>query len=108
MRLDKIQTNNRNIGLDALRIISMMMVLALHYLGKGGLLERNTSEIYNVIYLLLEALSIVAVNCFVLISGYFLCKSEFKLKKIFEIMGKSYFLFNNYLCYFCNYRNRKN
>ena len=92
MKPDKIQTNNRNIGLDALRIISMIMVLTLHYLGKGGLLDRNnTSEIYNIIYLLLETLSIVAVNCFILISGYFLCKSEFKLKKFLKLWGEVIF-----------------
>lgn len=92
MKQDKIQTNNRNIGLDILRIISMIMVLTLHYLGKGGLLERNnTSEIYNIIYWMLEALSIVAVNCFVLISGYFLCKSEFKLKKFLKLWGEVIF-----------------
>ena len=92
MKPDKIQTNNRNIGLDALRIISIIMVLTLHYLGKGGLLDRNnTSEIYNIIYLLLETLSIVAVKCFILISGYFLCKSEFKLKKFLKLWGEVIF-----------------
>ena len=62
----------RNIGLDLLRILSMFMVLILHLLGKGGMLEKESnSQIYYLIYNFMEILCIVAVNCYVLISGYF-------------------------------------
>ena len=82
----------RNVGLDLLRIISMVMVIVLHYLGKGGLLDsQNTDQISNTIYWLMESLSIVAVNCYILISGYFLIKSEFKWKKFFKIWGEVIF-----------------
>lgn len=43
----------------------------------------------------LESMAVVAVPCFVLISGYFLCKTEkFQIKKIFFI----YILNTTYLC----------
>lgn len=84
--------NKRNIGLDILRIISMLMIIVLHYLGKGGLLKaENTSEIYHVIYYFIEALSIIAVNCYVLISGYFLIKSKFKWKKVLQLWLETLF-----------------
>ena len=37
------------------------------------------------VYWWLEALAIVAVDVFILISGYFLVKSNFKAKNVFEV-----------------------
>lgn len=88
----QVTEKERNTNLDALRIISMLMVLTLHYLSKGGLLEsKNVTENQYIIYWFLECLSIVAVNCYVLISGFFLVKSEFKMKKILKLWGEVLF-----------------
>ena len=82
----------RNIGLDILRILSMFMILILHLLGKGGMLEKESnSQIYYLIYNFMEILCIVAVNCYVLTSGYFLIKSEFKWKKVFTLWKETLF-----------------
>ncbi len=84
--------NNRNIGLDFLRIICMVMILILHYLSKGGLLDAQNSNHTNYItYNILETLAIIAVNCYILISGYFLVKSEFKIKKFLNLWGEVFF-----------------
>mgnify|MGYP005760784991 CR=1 FL=1 len=65
----------RNVGLDALRILAMLMIVALHYINRGGLLERsNNNDFYYVLYNAIYALSRIAVNCYVLISGYFFSK----------------------------------
>ena len=86
------ETKKRNIGLDSLRIISMIMIVFLHYLGKGGLLDiKNTSNTYHVIYYFIEALCIISVNCYVLISGYFLIKSKFKWKKVLQLWLETLF-----------------
>ena len=86
------ETKKRNIGLDSLRIISMIMIVFLHYLGKGGLLDiKNTSNAYHIIYYFIEALCIIAVNCYVLISGYFLIKSKFKWKKVLQLWLETLF-----------------
>ena len=86
------ETKKRNIGLDFLRIISMIMVVFLHYLGKGGLLDiKNTSNTYHIIYYFIEVLCIIAVNCYVLISGYFLTKSKFKWKKVLQLWLETLF-----------------
>ena len=82
----------RETNLDLLRILSMLMILTLHILSKGGLLNtENTTDIQYYIYWLLECLSIVAVNCYVLISGYFLIKSQFKLKKFLTLWAEVLF-----------------
>ena len=80
------ENKERNIGLDFLRIISMIMVLILHYLSKGGLLkESNSYSVNYIIYNILKIASIIAVNCYVLISSYFLVKSKFRIKKFLKL-----------------------
>lgn len=78
----------KNANLELLRIISMMMVVMLHTLGKGySLLEMEyASNINGWIAWLLESFSICAVNVFMLISGYFLINSRFKLSRLIELV----------------------
>lgn len=78
----------RNANIELLRIISMIMVTFLHALSKGGLLESLTTyPSVNVwIAWFLESFSIVAVNLFMLISGYFLVDSEFKVSRLLELV----------------------
>mgnify|MGYP004683106855 CR=1 FL=1 len=69
----------------------MLFIVSLHYLGVGGafynIIDGNIKLLtYNYgMALLFEALSVVGVNCFVLISGYFLINSSFKKKKAVHI-----------------------
>jgi len=88
----KQQKKSREEGIELLRIVSMFMVLLLHYMGKGGflkeqILENTTTEIAW----LIEAFSIIAVNCYVLISGYFLVNSKCDRKKIIKIITQVLF-----------------
>lgn len=75
----------RMANLELLRCLAMMMVVVLHYLGKGNLLPDLTKESLGstgMLAWLLEAFCIVAVNVYMLISGYFLCTSSFKLSRL--------------------------
>lgn len=66
----------RDHGLDLLRIISMLMVVTLHFYNHGGVLNTLTQGTANWYFgRLIYALSNVSVNCFVLLSGYFQCTS---------------------------------
>ena len=80
--------SKRLANIELLRIIAMLMVVMLHYLGKGELLPTMTIRMDSTAYIawILESLSIVAVNVYVLISGYFLVESEFKPGKIARIV----------------------
>lgn len=81
----------RNVGLDLLRIIAMIMIVFIHILGKGKFISDDcNSELYQVAYIF-ENFFIIAVNCYVLITGYFQVDSEFKLKKIVNIWIKVVF-----------------
>lgn len=76
------------ISIDLLRIVSMMMVVMLHYLGKGHLLPEVTGSMSSNGYVAwgLESLSAVAVNVYMLISGYFLVESGFKPLRVVELI----------------------
>lgn len=77
----------RDNGLDLLRIICMLMVVTLHFYGHGGLGGDGLSP-GSLNWFLGETIypfSLVAVDCFVLLSGYFQCTSRFKLKRVVSV-----------------------
>lgn len=76
-------------NMECLRCIAMMMVVVLHYLGKSSLLADLTQENMGgvgVAAWVLESFCIVAVNLYMLISGYFLCESSFKLSRLLTLL----------------------
>ena len=78
----------RNSSLELLRIVSMIMVLCLH-INTDLTMTQGIELSYfckNILYII-ESLAIVAVNCFVLISGYFSVTSDrLKVRRIFDII----------------------
>ena len=79
-------------NIELLRIISMLMIVTLHLLSFGGMLNTyNSFSIRGVCVWITESLCFVAVNCYVLISGYFLTDSKFKFKKLFNIWIEALF-----------------
>lgn len=62
----------RNYGIDMLRIVSTMMITILHVLGDGGVLKasEHASSINYGFFWLLHISCYCAVNCYALISGY--------------------------------------
>ena len=84
--------SERNINLEIFRILSILLVITLHILGHGNFLESTELFSFNYYTLsLLQSLSFVAVNCFVLISGYFLVKSQFKFNKVLNLLSVIFF-----------------
>lgn len=88
----KTAARSRQPNLELLRCVAMMMVVVLHYLGKGNLLfpldvEPDMQWVYpmnaaEITAWLLESFCIVAVNVYMFISGYFLCTSTFKPSRL--------------------------
>lgn len=70
----------REANFELLRIAAMLMIIALHYLIKGGAVKpyAESGTAVNCAAWLAEAFCLPAVNCYVLISGYFLTESEWK------------------------------
>ena len=74
----------RNIGIDLLKIVSMVMIVTLHMLGHGRILESLPlmSHVYQTAWLL-EILCYGAVNCYALVSGFLL--AHCRANKLFEL-----------------------
>jgi len=81
----------RNYGLDIMRCLAMIMVVILHYLGKGKVLTPLDTaaplSARDITAWLLEAFCIVAVNLYMLMSGYLLYKGTFKLSRLLKLVG---------------------
>lgn len=73
----------RKLGIDLLRIVSMLMIVTLHVLLQGGILNNAPagSNQYCAAWIL-EAACMGAVNCYALISGYVGVNSKTKYHKV--------------------------
>lgn len=82
--------NKRQANFELLRIVAMLMIISLHYLVKGGVVLTvpfvAKENPVGVLAGLIEAFCIVAVNCYVLISGYFCVESAWKPGKVFSLL----------------------
>lgn len=79
-----------NYAVDIIRIFAMYGIVCIHYLAHGGFLSNTVvlSMNWNISWLLYSFVQI-SVNVFVIISGYFLVKSNnFSWRKVFNIWGE--------------------
>ena len=85
--------NEKNYGIDALRILSMFMVTILHVLTQGGILNasgRFTSQ-YEVVWLL-QTMAFCAVNVYALISGYVWVYAKYRYRNLMELWLQVFFI----------------
>lgn len=84
--------HERNTSLDALRVLCMFLIVLGHAMVHGHVLDTlSPNSINYYIVNILRAFLSVHVNCFVLISGYFLCTYKFRLSKVFFIWWQTFF-----------------
>lgn len=78
--------NERNYGVELLRIIAMFLVCVLHVLRFGGIMDNVAplSSQYQAVWLL-ETAAYCAVNCYGLISGYVGVNSRFRLSRLIRL-----------------------
>lgn len=91
----KILGGVRSSNIELFRILSMLMIVAHHYVVNSGLLEcidAQRSLIGQDYFLLLFGWGgKTGINCFVLITGYFMCTSNITRKKFCKLLGEVYF-----------------
>lgn len=88
-----MRAKERQANFEILRILSMVMVISLHYLIKGKITIPLSQDIslVNLTAWLLQSFCIVAVNVYVLISGYFLPEAKWGLKKLIYLVAQVWF-----------------
>lgn len=93
-----IQTEkrNRSSNLELYRIICMLMIVAHHYVvnsglgGADGVLMANPKSSNSLFLLLFGAWGKTGINCFLMITGFFMCKSEITVRKFLKLLLQVY------------------
>jgi len=87
-----MREKSRCVNFELLRIVAMLMVITLHYLGESGvLLSYENTTPNSVIAWFLEAFCYGAVNLYMLISGYFLVEGKFRIDKVVKLWLQIFF-----------------
>ena len=79
----------RNSNLELYRILLMLAIVAHHYVVNSGLMPVLDSEplsLNSCFFYLFGMWGKTGINCFVLITGYFMCKSEITWQKFLKLI----------------------
>lgn len=79
----------RDSNIELYRILVMLLIVAHHYVVNSGLVPlmcEVPGDISSIYLFLLGAWGKIGINCFVLITGYFMCKSQITLKKFLKLL----------------------
>lgn len=86
----------RSSNLELYRIICMLMIVAHHYVANSGLSGADGPLVAhptaaNSLYLaIFGAWGKTGINCFLMITGYFMCTSSITLRKFVKLLGQIY------------------
>ena len=78
----------RESGLELFRIITMLLIVAHHYVVNSGFisyLRLSKLSFKSIFFYSVGAFGKIGINCFVLITGYFMCSSKITLKKFLKL-----------------------
>ena len=86
--------HKRESNLELFRIITMLLIVAHHYVVNSGLTAVD-GPVYSapaskasIFLFLFGAWGKIGINCFVMITGYFMCKSQITAKKFAKLVGE--------------------
>jgi len=82
------KTKERESGLELFRIITMLLIVAHHYVVNSGItayLSLAPTSFKSLFFYSIGAFGKIGINCFVLITGYFMCSSKITLKKFLKL-----------------------
>lgn len=76
----------KNYGIELLRILSMIMIVILHILRWGGVLDHLApGSLGQHLGQILQIATYCCVNCFALTSGYVMCQSKSRLSRLLRL-----------------------
>jgi hypothetical protein len=81
----------------------MLLIVAHHYVVNSGLLSvmaENPTSMKSMFLYLFGWAGKTGIDCFVLITGYFMCKSNISLRKFLKLFGVFYFYKVFFFCIF--------
>ena len=87
----------RSSNLELYRIVCMLMIVAHHYVvnsglfAEGGPLRQDLTSANSLFLTIFGAWGKTGINCFLMITGYFMCTSQITFRKFIKLMGQIYF-----------------
>ena len=78
----------RSSNLELYRIIVMLLIVAHHYVVNSGLTDEiavNPMSSNSLFYLMFGAWGKTGINCFIMITGYFMCTKQITLSKFLKL-----------------------
>lgn len=88
--MNKLAANRvRNSNLELYRIIVMLLIVAHHYVVNSGLMdvmEQDPLSGKSLFYYWFGMWGKTGINCFVLITGYFMCQSSITIRKFLKLL----------------------
>ena len=93
---NQIINKQRSSNLELYRVVCMLMIVAHHYVLSGfvadnGPLVTNPSSFHSMFLWLFGAWGKMGINCFMMITGYFMCTSKITLRKFLKLLAQIYF-----------------
>ena len=88
----------RSSNLELYRIILMLGIIAHHYVVNSGLKElmaANPTSLNSIYLYIFGWFGKTGINCFLLITGYFMCKQNFSWQKLLKLYPLLYPHFKN-------------
>lgn len=86
------KVDERNYGIDGLRLILMLMIISFHCFTHGGLLDSmEPGSLRHATAWMLTAAVYGSVNCFGMISGYVGVKSKYRIAKVLYLWIEVWF-----------------
>lgn len=87
--MPQLVTKVRSSNLELYRVIVMLLIVAHHYVVNSGLMDVMSEQPLSGKSLFLYILGMwgkTGINCFVLITGYFMCKSKITCRKFLKLL----------------------
>lgn len=84
-----VEKKQRNSNLELYRILLMLGIIAHHYVVNTGVLGIISSEpltIKSLFFYLFGMWGKIGINCFVMITGFFMCKSSISVRKFLKLL----------------------
>ena len=81
----------RNSSYELMRIVSMFLIVLYHIILHGKVLENCQNEGLKIIFEFIEFVTLVHVNSFILVTGYYQVESNFKQSKIWSLLNANWF-----------------
>lgn len=90
----------RDSNLELFRIVTMLLIIAHHYVVNSnvmGMIKENPAADASMFLTVFGAWGKTGINCFMLITGYFMCKASISLHKFLKLVTQ--ILFYNLVIY---------